>query len=113
MFNYKKLIGVLVGNTMQFYDFTIYAFLATQIGNEFFNFKDKFLSYLVVFLVFSGGYITRPMGSLIFGWIGDKTGRSKALSITIYFSMFATFLIGVIPGSLYTTIFHTSASCNA
>lgn len=98
MFNYKKLIGVLVGNTMQFYDFTIYAFLATQIGNEFFNFKDAFLSYLVVFLVFSGGYITRPMGSLIFGWIGDRTGRSRALSITIYFSMLATFLIGVIPG---------------
>ena len=98
MFDYKKLAGILIGNTMQFYDFTIYVFLATQIGKEFFNFQDKFLSYVVVFLVFASGYLTRPLGSLIFGWIGDQKGRSRALLLAIYFSMLATFLIGFIPG---------------
>ena len=98
MFGYKKSIGALVGNAMQFYDFTIYAFLASNISQEFFNFESKFLSYLVVFGVFAGGYLTRPIGSLVFGYFGDKNGRSSALSKTIILSTMATFLIGVIPG---------------
>ena len=98
MYNYKKAGAVLIGNTMQFYDFTIYAFLATQIGKQFFNFKSEFLSYLVVFCVFAGGYLTRPIGALIFGHFGDRNGRSKALSVTIIFSALTTFLIGILPG---------------
>lgn len=98
MFSYKKSIGALIGNVMQFYDFTIYAFLAPQISQEFFNFKNPFLSYLVVFSVFSGGYFTRPIGSLLFGHLGDKNGRSHALSKTILIATIATFLIGIIPG---------------
>ena len=98
MFSYKKSIGALVGNTMQFYDFTIYAFLASHISQEFFNFESKFLSYLVVFGVFAGGYLTRPIGSLLFGYFGDKNGRSSVLSKTIMLSTMATFLIGIIPG---------------
>ena len=91
-------MGALIGNTMQFYDFTIYAFLAPQISQEFFNFKNPFLSYLIVFSVFAGGYFTRPLGSLLFGYLGDKNGRSNALSKTILLSTITTFLIGIIPG---------------
>ena len=98
MFSYKKSIGALIGNTMQFYDFTIYAFLAPQISQEFFNFKSPFLSYLIVFSVFAGGYFARPLGSVLFGYLGDKKGRSNALSKTILISTIATFLIGIIPG---------------
>lgn len=94
----KKMIAVLVGNTMQFYDFTIYAFMATQISKEFFNFDKDFLSYLAVFCVFAGGYLTRPFGAVLFGYIGDRVGRGKVLSITIMFSALTTFLIGIIPG---------------
>lgn len=83
---------------MQFYDFTIYAFLAPQISKVFFNFKNPFLSYLIVFSVFAGGYFTRPLGSVLFGYIGDKKGRSNALSKTIVLSTITTFLIGIIPG---------------
>ena len=91
-------MGALIGNTMQFYDFTIYAFLAPQLSQEFFNFKNPFLSYLIVFSVFAGGYFTRPLGSLLFGYLGDKNGRSNALSKTILLSTLTTFLIGIIPG---------------
>lgn len=98
MFSYKKSVGALIGNTMQFYDFTIYAFLAPQISQEFFNFKNPFLSYLIVFSVFAGGYFTRPLGSVLFGYLGDKKGRSNALSKTIMLSTITTFLIGIIPG---------------
>lgn len=102
MFSFKKSIGALIGNTMQFYDFTIYAFLVPQLSQEFFNFKNTFLSYLVAVSVFAGGYFTRPIGALLFGQLGDRKGRSKALSKTIILTSISTFLIGVIPS--YTSI---------
>ena len=66
MLDYKKSFGALLGNTMQFYDFTLYAFLAPQIKQTFFDFDNTYLSYLVVFGVFACGYLTRPIGALLF-----------------------------------------------
>lgn len=97
MYNFLKIILVLSGNILQFYDFTIYAFLTKQISREFFNFKHEFYSILFTFLIFSVGYLSRPLGSIIFGHIGDTKGRSIALSITIFLSTLATFSIGLIP----------------
>ena len=91
----KRYLGALVGNIMQFYDFTIYAFLTTEISQTFFNFQNKFLSYFVVFSIFAGGYLTRPLGSLIFGYVGDKKGRSNALSKTIIISAIATLALNI------------------
>lgn len=98
MRKFSKVAGALAGNAMEFYDFTIYAFLATYIGKEFFNFDDSFLSYFITIAIFTSGYLTRPLGALLFGYIGDKKGRSKALSISIIISTAATFLMGIVPG---------------
>lgn len=98
MLDYKKSFGALLGNTMQFYDFTLYAFLAPQIKQTFFDFDNTYLSYLVVFGVFACGYLTRPIGALLFGYLGDKKGRSYSLSMTIILATVTTFLIGLIPG---------------
>ncbi len=102
MIDYKKSFGALLGNTMQFYDFTLYAFLAPQIKETFFDFDNKYLSYLFVFGVFACGYLTRPIGALLFGYLGDKKGRSYSLSMTIILATVTTFLIGLIPG--YNTL---------
>lgn len=102
MNRYKKCIGVLLGNSMQFYDFTIYAFLTKNISKQFFDFQDTFISYLAVFSVFAGGYLARPFGALLFGHIGDRRGRTQALSITLIYSTIATFSIGILPD--YQTI---------
>ncbi|MEY3434608.1 MAG: hypothetical protein RLZZ195_75, partial [Pseudomonadota bacterium] len=98
----KQSVGVLVGNSMQFYDFTIFAFLTPQLSQYFFSIDNDFLSYFITILVFASGYITRPLGALIFGHIGDKFGRSIALSKTIILSTFATFIIGILPS--YNTL---------
>lgn len=97
MLDYKKSIGALIGNTMQFYDFTLYAFLAPEIKLAFFDFESKYLSYLIMFSVFSCGYLTRPLGALLFGYLADKKGRSRSLSITIVLATLSTFLIGLVP----------------
>jgi MFS family permease len=83
----NRIIGTLIGNTMEFYDFTIYAFLTAYISKEFFRFDNPIVSYLAVFGVFASGYLTRPLGALLFGYVGDRQGRSKALSISIIISI--------------------------
>lgn len=94
----KKYLGALIGNIMQFYDFTIYAFLTKEISECFFNFENQFMAYFVALSIFATGYITRPVGALLFGYFGDKKGRSWALSKTIIISTLTTFLIGITPG---------------
>lgn len=96
----KKYLGALIGNVMQFYDFTIYAFLTKEISESFFNLENPFIAYLVGLSIFATGYMTRPLGALLFGHLGDKKGRSWALSKTIIISTLTTFLIGLIPGYL-------------
>ncbi|KTD04520.1 major facilitator family transporter [Legionella geestiana] len=93
----QRIIGALVGNLMQFYDFTIYAFLTEKISKNFFPAISTPMVYLSAICVFATGYLTRPIGALLFGHIGDKYGRSKALSYTIVLSTAATFLIGILP----------------
>lgn len=102
----KQSAGALIGNSMQFYDFTIFAFLTPQLSQYFFSIDNDFLSYFITILVFSSGYITRPLGALIFGHIGDKFGRSVALSKTIILSTIATFIIGILPS--YSTLGYLS-----
>lgn len=97
MIDFKKITGALIGNSMQFYDFTIYAFLSKSLSNYYFNFNDAFFSYFITTCVFAIGYLTRPLGAIIFGHIGDKFGRSHALSKTILISTCSTFLIGILP----------------
>lgn len=94
----KKYIGALVGNIMQFYDFTIYAFLTHEISACFFEVKEKFIAHFIVLSIFAIGYFTRPLGALLFGYLGDRKGRSRALSKTIILSTASTFLIGITPG---------------
>jgi MFS transporter, MHS family, proline/betaine transporter len=52
---------------------------------------------LQVFSVFSVGYLARPIGGIIFGYLGDKYGRSKALRFSLYLMGFSTFLMGILP----------------
>lgn len=95
----RPLFSVLLGNSMQFYDFTIYAFLAQNIANSFFYLENSIVSYLLVLGVFASGYLVRPLGALLFGHIGDKLGRSRALSYTVVLTALSTFCIGLLPDS--------------
>ena len=95
--NRKALLGTLVGNVMEFYDFTIYAFMAVQISTLFFPNESKFISIILTFSVFAGGYLTRPFGAVLYGYIGDKVGRKKALLISIGLITTSTSLMAILP----------------
>ena len=93
----KIILAGAVGNVMEWYDFAIYGFFASVIGQKFFPGDDPTASLIAAFGVFAAGYMMRPLGSVIFGHIGDKIGRKRVLIISVVLMAGATFLIGLLP----------------
>lgn len=93
----KQTLSAVIGNIMEFYDFIIYAYLAKYIAINFFDTNNEMTTLLITFSVFASGYLTRPIGSILFGYIGDTIGRKKALVISISIITIATFSMGLLP----------------
>ena len=93
----KSLLAGFIGNILEWYDFTVYGFFATIIGAQFFPDEDKIVQLISAFGVFAAGYLMRPIGGVIFGHIGDKYGRKKALTISVLLMAIPTTLIGFLP----------------
>ncbi len=92
------IIGAITGNIVEYYDFGIYAVFATIIGRLFFpGNSDGNIDIILVFTVFSIGFMMRPLGGLIFGYIGDRFGRKRALIISISGMSLSTLGIGLLP----------------
>jgi MHS family proline/betaine transporter-like MFS transporter len=96
-FNMRTLIAGFSGNILEWYDFTVYGFFATIIGAQFFPDEDKVVQLISAFGIFAAGYLMRPIGGIIFGHIGDRQGRKKALLISILLMAIPTTLIGFLP----------------
>lgn len=100
--NKKVVLAGAIGNVLEWYDFTIYAFFVPIIAKAFFPNEDRFISLLATFGVFAAGFLVRPLGAILFGYIGDQAGRKKALIISMIMMSLPTFLIGILP--TYDTI---------
>jgi len=99
----RQAVGAaVIGNVLEWYDFAVYAYLAAIIGKNFFPSGDEVTQLLAAFAVFGVGFVVRPLGGIVIGWIGDHKGRKISLLLTIFFMAVATVLIGVIPS--YATI---------
>lgn len=81
---------------LEFYDFIIYALLASYISKLFFPIQSAITSLLIAFSAYAVGYLARPFGGIIFGHFGDKYGR-KNFTISILIMALPTFLIGILP----------------
>lgn len=93
----KAVIAGAVGNTMEWFDFGVYAYFATIIATLFFPSADPVASLLASFAVFAIAFFMRPLGALIFGHFGDRIGRRNTLAAAIILMAIATFLIGILP----------------
>ena len=98
----RVLLSSLLGNTLEYYEFTIFAIFAIQIGKIFFPEHASETQILLTFSIFGAGFITRPIGSIVFGHIGDKMGRKIALILTMGGMSITTIAIGIMPS--YKTI---------
>ncbi len=99
---WRIIIGGTIGNLTEWYNFLLYGFLAAVISKEFFPFENELLSLTLTFTVFALSFIVRPLGGILFGWIGDTYGRQKALVVSLVMIGIPTFLIGCLPN--YKTI---------
>jgi MHS family proline/betaine transporter-like MFS transporter len=92
-----NLIGSLIGNALEYYDVTLYGFFAPILGSIFFPSSNPFMTLLLTLGGFAIGFLARPIGGLIFGFVGDKFGRKIALMYTIFIVTIPTIVIGMIP----------------
>jgi MHS family proline/betaine transporter-like MFS transporter len=93
----RTLLASVVGTTLEFYDFMLYAVFLEIIGNEYFPGNDYQTNQIFGYIGFAAALVMRPFGASIFGHIGDRLGRRKALILSISLMGIPTFLIGVMP----------------
>jgi len=86
-----------MGNVLEWYDFALYGYFAATLSPLFFPAQNPTISLLSAFIVFAIGYIMRPLGALVFGYIGDRFGRKNALSLAILLMAIPTTIIGLLP----------------
>jgi MHS family proline/betaine transporter-like MFS transporter len=95
----RGIIAGVVGNMLEWYDFALFGFFAQQIGTHFFPADDPTASLLAAFGTFAAGFLMRPVGGVLFGWVGDRFGRKQALIWSVLAMAFPSFFIGVLPGT--------------
>lgn len=88
----------LVGTTIEWYDFFLYATAASLVFyHAFFPDQTTFVGTLLSFATFAVGFVVRPIGGFVFGHVGDRIGRKKTLALTMLLMGGATALMGVLP----------------
>ena len=85
------------GTAFEWYDFFVFGALATVIARHFFADAGETVAYILALLTFGLGFVVRPLGALVFGWFGDRTGRKATFLVTITLMGVATVAIGLLP----------------
>ena len=99
----KVVTASVIGATIEWYDFFLYGVVAGIVFNKlYFPSDDPLVSTMLAYGTFAVGFVTRPLGGVIFGHFGDKIGRKSMLVMTMMIMGVATFLIGLVP--TYDTI---------
>ncbi len=97
----RVIVASLIGTTVEFYDFYVYATAAVLVFPRlFFPGQNETTQLLSSFAVFGVAFIARPLGSIVFGHFGDKFGRKGTLVASLLTMGIATFLIGCLPTAL-------------
>lgn len=93
----KEILISSLGNTIEWFDFGLFIFMAPIIGAKFFPQASAGNATIEALIVFAAGFLCRPLGGIYFGYFGDTRGRAKTLRISILIITITTFLVGVIP----------------
>ncbi len=97
------------GTVLEYYDYALYGLFAPLFAQDFFPHTDPTVALLQIFAIFFVGSLAKPLGSIIFGIMGDRWGAGRALKISIIGMAIATFAIGILPG--YATWGSFAAFC--
>ncbi|GAA2786727.1 MFS transporter [Saccharopolyspora taberi] len=98
----RAVAAAAIGNTMEWFDFGVYSYIAVVISQVFFPPTSSTAQLLSTFATFAVAFLVRPLGGFFFGPLGDRIGRRTVLAITMVTMATGTLAIGLIPG--YATI---------
>jgi len=93
----RVVIAASVGNIIEWYDFYIFGSLAAILAVKFFEKGHPVAAFLSTVAIFSVGFLIRPLGAFVFGWLGDRVGRKYTFLITLSGMGLGTGVIGLIP----------------
>ena len=98
----KSVVAGSIGVLVHWFDWAVYAYLASTLAVVFFPEESATAGLLATFAVFAVSFFVRPIGAIIFGRLGDRLGRKQTLSLVILSMALATLVLGLLPG--YDTI---------
>lgn len=97
--NDAKVLGLsALGGALEFYDFVVFVFFTKTLGALFFPADiPAWLAQLQVYGIFAAGYLVRPLGGVVMAHFGDRIGRKRMFSLSIFLMALPTLLIGLLP----------------
>src|SRR5207244_11374599 len=93
-----SVVRVSSGNFLEMYDFMVFGYYATAIGNAFFPSGNPFLSLMLSLMTFGAGFLMRPLGAIVLGAYADHHGRRAGLILTLTLMSLGLFSIACSPG---------------
>jgi MFS family permease len=93
----RVIIAAAVGNVIEWYDFYIFGSLAAVLSVKFFEQSHPVAALLSTIALFTAGFLIRPLGAFLFGWMGDRIGRKYTFLVTLTGMGVGTGCIGLIP----------------
>jgi MFS family permease len=93
----QTIVATTIGNALEFFDFTVYGFLALVIGRLFFPTFNAYGQLLLTVASFGVGFIMRPLGGILIGAYADRVGRKKAMTLTIFMMALGCAMIAFAP----------------
>src|SRR5699024_1097317 len=93
----RAVVASSFGNMLENYDNVIYAYMAVWIGQLFFPSNGGGVGLLAPFATLALGFLARPVGTLVFGHVGDRAGRKTALVVSVAMMGISTVALGLLP----------------
>ncbi|MFD1811387.1 MFS transporter [Rhodococcus gannanensis] len=93
----RGVLAAAVGTIVEYYDLTVYAYLAVVVSPLFFPGDDPTASLLASLAVFASAYLMRPIGGIYFGRLGDRRGRKRALLVSVLLMGVGSLLMALLP----------------
>lgn len=93
----RAVVCTVIGNSLEWFDFAVYAYFSTIIAGHFFSQTDHATALIKTFAVYGIGFVSRPLGAIFFGRLGDMKGRKVALLVALPMMGLGTAAIGFLP----------------
>ncbi|HEY9130635.1 MAG TPA: MFS transporter [Dyella sp.] len=94
----KTLFLAALGGALEFYDFVVFLFVAAPLSHLFFPpGTAPWLAKLQVYGIFAAGYLARPLGGIVMAHFGDRSGRKKMFTLSVFLMALPTLVIGLLP----------------